>query len=98
MYVLYSNIILEFLVFKPFLSIQGKKKGYGAGVLSSFGEMEFSCATYRPAGGEENFPVYRKWDPKEACKQEFPITTYQPVYFVAEVCNPMCLLSDICAN
>jgi phenylalanine-4-hydroxylase len=63
---------------------QGSNKAYGAGLLSSFGEMEYACAPYRPAGDVDYYPEYRKWDPKQACKQEFPITTYQPVYFVAE--------------
>ena len=41
--------------------------------------MEYACAPYRPAGGEDEFPEYRKWEPEHAAKQEFPITTYQPV-------------------
>jgi phenylalanine-4-hydroxylase len=46
--------------------------------------MEFACSAMRPAGGEDHFPEYRPWDPFEACKQEYPITTYQPVYYVAD--------------
>jgi phenylalanine-4-hydroxylase len=62
----------------------GEKKAYGAGLLSSFGELEYSCAPYRPAGGEDKYPEYRPWDPFKAAVQSYPITTYQPVYYVAE--------------
>lgn len=51
-------------------------------MLSSFGEMEYACATNRPAGAD--VPEYRPWDPFSACKQKYPITTYQPVYYVAD--------------
>lgn len=61
---------------------RGEHKAYGAGLLSSFGEMEYACATDRPAGAEK--PEYRPWDPFAACKQKYPITTYQPVYYVAD--------------
>lgn len=63
---------------------KGEYKAYGAGLLSSFGEMEYACSNERPAGGEDHFPEYRKWDPFEACKQDYPITTYQPIYYVAD--------------
>ncbi|KAL7552358.1 hypothetical protein ACHAWF_015595 [Thalassiosira exigua] len=49
----------------------GKNKAYGAGLLSSFGELEYSCEV-------------RPWDPAAAAVQGFPITTYQPTYFLAE--------------
>jgi len=61
----------------------GERKAYGAGLLSSFGELEYSCAPYRPAGGEAAFPEYRPWEPAKAAVQAYPITRYQPVYFVA---------------
>ncbi|KAI9911125.1 hypothetical protein PsorP6_008765 [Peronosclerospora sorghi] len=60
----------------------GEYKAYGAGLLSSFGEMEYACARNRAAGSD--VPEYRPWDPFSACKQKYPITTYQPVYYVAE--------------
>lgn len=66
------------------LKEKGAIKAYGAGTLSSYGELEFSCAPYRPAGGRDDKPEYRPWDPYMACRQDYPITTYQPVYFVAE--------------
>jgi len=62
----------------------GKPKAYGAGLLSSFGELEYACADYRPAGGVDHRPEIKPWDPEVAGQQEFPITTYQPIYFCAE--------------
>ncbi|KAL7999522.1 putative aromatic amino acid hydroxylase, tryptophan 5-monooxygenase, tyrosine 3-monooxygenase [Plasmopara halstedii] len=64
---------------------RGEYKAYGAGLLSSFGELEYACATDRTAGSE--LPEYRPWDPFLAYKQKYPITTYQPVYYVA---NSLC--------
>lgn len=54
----------------------GRLKAYGSGLLSSFGELEYACAS-----GE---PELRPWDPGEAALQPHPITDYQPLYFVAE--------------
>ncbi|EQC40351.1 hypothetical protein SDRG_02252 [Saprolegnia diclina VS20] len=62
----------------------GQKKAFGAGMLSSFGELEYACSPVRPAGGTMDMPEYRPWDPFHACKQKYPVTTYQPVYYVAE--------------
>ncbi|EFA78578.1 phenylalanine 4-monooxygenase [Heterostelium album PN500] len=50
-------------------------KAYGAGLLSSFGELEY-CLSDKP----ERKP----FDPFVTCNQKYPITQYQPVYFVAE--------------
>jgi phenylalanine-4-hydroxylase len=50
-------------------------RAYGAGLLSSFGELEY-CLTSKPKK--------LAWDPWAASTLEFPITTYQPTYFVAE--------------
>jgi phenylalanine-4-hydroxylase len=64
----------------------GRVKAYGAGLLSSFGELEFACSPEHPTsgGGLDVPPTYLDWDPDSASKQEFPITTYQPTYFVAD--------------
>ncbi|MEQ8858835.1 MAG: ACT domain-containing protein [Pseudomonadales bacterium] len=62
----------------------GELKAYGAGLLSSFGELEYACARERPAGGPRRRPRLEPWDPAEAAQCEFPITEYQPTYFVAE--------------
>lgn len=53
----------------------GKRKAFGAGLLSSFGELEYSMS---------DEPEIRKWDPFHAGKQEYPITTYQPIYYIAD--------------
>jgi phenylalanine-4-hydroxylase len=56
-------------------------KAYGAGLLSSFGELEHACA---PRGAvPESRPAYAPWVPEEAARRDYPITEYQPVYFVA---------------
>jgi len=60
----------------------GEHKAYGAGLLSSFGELEYACSPEHP--GADKPPEILPWDPEVASRQEFPITTYQPVYFLAE--------------
>ena len=62
----------------------GQLKAYGAGLLSSFGELEYACAPYRPAGDTDEMPEYLPWDPMVAAEKSFPITSYQPTYFVAD--------------
>jgi len=60
------------------LKEDNKVKAYGAGLLSSFGELGYSC-------GRDNVkPVLKAWNPAEAAETSYPITTYQPTYFVAE--------------
>jgi phenylalanine-4-hydroxylase len=73
----------------------GGVKVMGAGILSSFGEMEWAAARQpgrecREMGGiARTHPDLRKprlqpFDPKRAAETEYPITTYQPTYFVGE--------------
>jgi phenylalanine-4-hydroxylase len=69
----------------------GEVRAFGAGLLSSFGELEWSCAREpseecRQAGGLADLerPEIRSLDPTIAGKQAFPITTYQPLYFCAD--------------
>ena len=59
------------------VSENGVRKAYGAGLLSSYGELEHACAVDSPAR-------FVGWDPDTAAKQDYPVTEYQPVYFVAE--------------
>lgn len=64
---------------------KNQPKAYGAGLLSSFGELEYACMEYDDNisfdTGER--PVIKSWDPNVAASQDFPITTYQPIYFLA---------------
>ncbi|ROI15468.1 Phenylalanine-4-hydroxylase [Anabarilius grahami] len=50
-------------------------KAYGAGLLSSFGELQY-CLTDKPK--------LHPFEPEKTCLQKYPITEFQPVYFVAE--------------
>lgn len=65
---------------------QGQLKAYGAGVLSSFGEMAHAVDLPQnaAAGPPAPRPEYLPWEPAVAAEREYPITTYQPAYFVAE--------------
>lgn len=53
----------------------GHIKAFGAGLLSSFGELTYSLS---------NEPELRAFDPPKTAVQPYPITEYQPVYYVAE--------------
>lgn len=53
-------------------------KAYGAGLLSSFGELAYAC------GKTGSRPVYQPWEPDVAARTDYPITEYQPTYFVAD--------------
>jgi len=68
-----------------------KIKAYGAGLLSSFGEIEYACngddADNDDNTANDNYverPKIFPWDPNKAAVTEFPITSYQPVYFLAD--------------
>ncbi|CAF3956053.1 unnamed protein product, partial [Rotaria magnacalcarata] len=50
-------------------------KAYGAGLLSSFGELQYCLS-------EE--PKVVPFDPFVACVKEYPITSYQPMYYLAD--------------
>jgi phenylalanine-4-hydroxylase len=53
----------------------GERKAYGAGLLSSFGELEYAMS---------DKPEVRTFNPFKAGQQDYPITTYQPVYYAAQ--------------
>ena len=52
-----------------------QRKAYGAGLLSSFGELEYSC--------DPTQSRVETWNPDVACETPYPITTFQPKYFIA---------------
>ena len=52
----------------------GERKAYGAGLLSSFGELQHAMSSR---------PEIREWNPFKAGETEYPITEYQPVYYQA---------------
>ena len=66
---------------------KGQLKAYGAGLLSSFGELQY-CLSDKPSEGQDGKlkdpPKHNAFDPPTTCVQEYPITDYQPVYFVTE--------------
>jgi len=53
----------------------GELKAFGAGLLSSFGELEWCLS-----GG----PELRPFDPPKTGVQKYPITEHQPVYYVTD--------------
>lgn len=53
----------------------GELKAYGAGLLSSFGELEY-CLSDKPQ--------IKEFDPAVTGLQNYPITEYQPIYFVSD--------------
>ena len=57
---------------------EGQVRAYGAGLLGSFGELKYCL------GGDEEKPEYIDWKPEVAGVTEYPITTFQPKYFVAD--------------
>lgn len=65
------------LEFGMCLNAAGEKKAYGAGIMSSFGELEY-CMTDKP--------TFKPLDPYVIAQDHltFPISEVQPVYFVAE--------------
>jgi phenylalanine-4-hydroxylase len=54
---------------------QGQLKAYGAGLLSSFGELEY-CLSDKPE--------VLNFDPPKTAIRKYPITEFQPIYYVAE--------------
>lgn len=53
----------------------GQLKAYGAGLLSSFGELQY-CLSDKPE--------VLSFDPPKTALKKYPITEYQPTYYVAD--------------
>lgn len=88
---------VEFGLIKSRADANGEQtiKVMGAGILSSFGEMEWSAAAHpseecRKMGGIARDypgllnPKLMNFDARAAAVQPYPITTYQPVMFCGE--------------
>eukprot|EP00294_Goniomonas_avonlea_P008756 CAMPEP_0114554496 /NCGR_PEP_ID=MMETSP0114-20121206/8241_1 /TAXON_ID=31324 /ORGANISM="Goniomonas sp, Strain m" /LENGTH=418 /DNA_ID=CAMNT_0001739547 /DNA_START=120 /DNA_END=1376 /DNA_ORIENTATION=+ len=61
----------------------GSIRAYGAGILSSFGELTYCM------GGDTVKPELREFNIENIVKTAYPITEYQPVYYVAESFHSM---------
>lgn len=74
------------------LDKNGQRKAYGAGIMSSFGELAY-CQTDEP----EFLPL----DPYKIAESyvDFPISIMQPTYFVAEsFADAKTKINDYCNN
>lgn len=74
------------------LDKNGNKKAYGAGIMSSFGELAY-CVT--------DEPKFKPFDPYVIAQDyvNFPISEMQPVYFVAEsFSNAKSQIIDYCES
>jgi len=58
-------------------------KAYGAGLLSSIGELEHACSSGGARCSALGRPTFLDWDPAVAAETAYPITEYQPRYFVS---------------
>ena len=73
-------------------------KAYGAGLLSSFGELQVRKKNHRRFKQIKNVnfnlilikycltsePQLKPFEPSVTAEQEYPITSFQPLYFVSE--------------
>ena len=62
---------------------EGELKAYGAGLLSSSGELAYACGGEPQDQEPRPAPERYEWEPAVAAERPFPITEYQSGYFVA---------------
>ena len=74
---------------------------HSPGLLSSFGELEYACTPPSSSSSSSSIgtvdqhldlpssPILLPWNPDRAANTTYPITTYQPTYFVADRCYPI---------
>lgn len=62
----------------------GALKAYGAGLLSSIGELTYACGGEPTDEAPDESLQRLDWDPELAAQRPFPITRYQSTYFVAQ--------------
>lgn len=78
------------------LKQNGKLKAYGAGILSSVGEMHHACKEDEKQGKP---PTYSKLDPVVTSETSYPITTFQTQYFyVNSLREAVKLIESFCEN
>lgn len=53
----------------------GELKAFGAGLLSSFGELKYCLS---------DEPETRSFEPEKTAQQDYPITSFQPIYYIAD--------------
>lgn len=78
--ILLHSYLMHYIEF-GLVNEKGEKKAYGAGLLSSAGELQFSC-TGKDPDGKFSAPEYKPFVAEEAAERPYPITHYQPLYYV----------------
>ena len=70
-------------------------KAFGAGLLSSFGELQVFSINKLVIHNNKRFylilkycltdkPEVREFDPEKTAVQPYPITSFQPIYYIAD--------------